>query len=413
MTVEVDADDVAKYLETAANNLSHQVKVAGFREGKVPYQTMKTQVGDMVVWEEAAKIFIAKKLDDIVADNCPRPSLGMPQLEIVKLAPGNSLEFKVKVEMLPEVKLGEYKNFALKTEAVAVEDKEIDKVLEELRESRTKEEIADRPVASGDKVLVDIKMFLDKVPLEGGQAQGTAIIVGKDYIIPGFDDKLIGAGKDEEREFTLLYPETHFQKNIAGKKVEFKVKVNEVYARVLPTVDDELAKNFGSKDLADLRHNIHEGLLSEKQHQAQDKVRAKMIDQLIDATTFGDLPESLIDSELQMMMAEMEHSIASYGGKFDDYLASIKKTKDDLKTEWREDAIKRVKAALALRLVAEAEKIQPDEAEIEHELEHLKSHYQTDNRALEVINSPAYRRRLASEMTSRQTVNKLVEWNIK
>ncbi len=412
LSVEVESNDIAKYLETAANNLSRQVKVAGWREGKASYQAMKAQVGETVIWEEAAKIFISKNLDDLVADNCPRPSLGMPPVTISKLAPGNSLEFKVTVEMLPEVKLGDYKNFALKTEAVEVADKEIEKTVDELRESRTKEALVARPVAAGDKVVVDIKMFLDKVPLEGGQSKDTAIIIGKDYIIPGFDEHLLGAAKGEQREFTLLYPETHFQKNIAGKKVEFQVKVIEVYERLLPPLDDELAKPFGLKDLADLRQNIKQSILAQKEQQARDKARVKMLDQLIANASFGDLPPGLIDSELQMMLGEMEHNIAHYGGKFDDYLASIKKTRDDLKIDWHEDAVKRVKTALALRLVADTEKIQPAEAEIEHELKHLKEHYQADSRALEIINSPAYRRRLAAEMASHATVEKLAEWNI-
>jgi trigger factor len=413
LTVEAEAADIEKYLAAAANNLSQQVKVAGFRAGKAPYQVMKAQVGDMVVWEEAAKLFITKKLDDIVADNCPRPSLGMPQVSISKLAPNNSLEFKVKVEMLPEVKLGDYKNFNLKAEAVEVSDQEIAKALEELRESRTKEALVDRPVAEGDKVLVDIKMFLDKVPVDGGQSPDTAVIIGKDYLIPGFDEKLLGATKGEAREFTLVYPETHFQKNIAGKKVEFAVMVKEIYARNLPPLDDELAVSFGLKDLADLRQAIRQSLLAEKERQAQDKVRAKMLDRLIASTEFGELPAGLIETELETMLAELEHSIAAYGAKFEDYLASIKKTKDDLKVDWHADAVKRVQAALALRLVAEQENIRPSEENIEHELEHLKEHYQNDKRALEVLGSPAYKRRLALEMASRETVAKLAEWNIK
>lgn len=413
LLVEAETADIDKYLETAANNLSRQIKVAGFREGKVPYQAMKAQVGEMAIWEEAAKVFVSKKLDDIVADNCPRPSLGMPQVEVVKLAPDNAFEFKVKVSMLPEVKLGEYKNFDLKAEAVEVKDEEVDKTVAELRESRTKEALVDRGVADADKVLVDIKMFLDKVPLEGGQSKATAVIIGKDYFIPGFDEKLIGAKKDEAREFTLVYPENYYQKNIAGKKVEFQVVIKEVYERVLPEVNDAFAQEFGLKDLADLKNNIKQSMLHEKEHKAQDKVRGKMIDSLISSTEFGDLPEGLIESELDMMLAEMEHNISNYGAKFEDYLTSIKKTKDDLKVDWREDAIRRVKAALALRAVAEAEKIQPTEDQIDHELGHLREHYHDDARAMEVIDSPAYRRRLASEMASHQTVDKLAEWNIK
>jgi len=412
LTVSVESSDIEKYLDNATVRLAKDVNVAGFRPGKASYQAMKAQFGEMVIWEEAAKIFISKKLDDIVADNCPRPALGMPQVEIVKMAPGNSLEFKVKVDMLPSVELSDYKNFALKTEAIEVTDKEVEKVINELRDSRAKEVLSEAPIGEGDKVLVDIKMFLDKVPLEGGQSQDTTVVIGKDYLIKGFDEHLLGATKDETREFNVHYAEDHFQKNLAGKQVEFLVKIKEVYNRVLPAIDDELAKPFGLKDLAELKLNIKQSLSAEKEQHASDKVRSKMLDKLIEVSTFGDLPSTLIDSELQTMLAEMEHNVTAYGGKFEDYLKSIKKTPDDLKAEWQEPAVKRVKVALALRKVAEIEKIQPSEAEIEHEIGHLKEHYQNDSRAMEIINSVAYKRRMASELASRQTVSRLAEWNI-
>lgn len=413
LSVLADPTEIEKYLDAAAANLSKEVKVAGFRPGKATYAVLKSQFGEMVIWEEAVKIFISKRLDDIVADNCPRPSLGMPDVSVVKLAPHNALEFKVGVVMLPTVTLGDYKNFDLRLEAVEATDDEVEKTIAELRESRATEALVDRPAIIGDKVLVDIKMFLDKVPIEGGQAKDTVVIIGKDYFVKGFDEKIIGAVKGEEREFVLRYPEDHFQKNIAGKKVEFVVIIKDVYERVMPPLDDVLAKNFGLDNLDELRQNIRQSLLSQKQRQASDKARARLLEKLLEVGQFGDLPAKLIDAELDMMMAEMEHNISGYGGKFDDYLLSIKKSKEDLRLDWHEDAVKRVKIALALRVVAEQEKLQVTEADIDHEIGHLREHYKQNEKAQEVLGSPAYRRRLASEMISHLTVDKLSEWNIK
>jgi trigger factor len=413
LTVEVETLDLDKFLTKAAVKLSEQVKVAGFRPGKAPYDVVKGQVGEAVIWEEAAKLFINKNLDKIVADNCPRPSLGMPQISITKLAPGNNLEFKVTVSMIPEVKLGEYKNLGVKKEAVDVSEAEIDKVLAEFCEAQAKEAMVARGAAQGDKVTVDIKMFMDKVPLEGGQSQGTAVIIGKDYLIPGFDEKLLGAKAGDLRDFELVYPADHFQKNIAGKRVEFSVTIKDVYERTLPQANDELAKNFGLKNLEDLRHNIEHSISHEKEHKAEEKAHLAMINALLEKTVFGEIAEVLVDSELDNMMAELAHNVEHHGGKVADYLTSIKKTADDLKTEWRGEALKRVKSALLLRAVAEAEKIEPKAEDIEHELGHLRDHYKDDTRALEIINSDAYARRLASELANRQTILKLGEWNIK
>jgi trigger factor len=413
LLVTVETADLDKFLTKAAAKLSEQVKVAGFRPGKAPYDVVKGQVGEAVIWEEAAKLFINKNLDKIVADNCPRPSLGMPQISITKLAPGNNLEFKVTVSMIPEVKLGEYKNFGVKKEAVAVSEAEIDKVLAEFCEAQVKEALVARGAAQGDKVTVDIKMFMDKVPLEGGQSQGTAVIIGKDYLIPGFDEKLLGVKAGDLRDFELVYPADHFQKNIAGKRVEFSVTIKDVYERTLPEANDELAKNFGLKNLADLRHNIQHSISHEKEHRAEEKAHLEMINLLLDKAEFGEIAEVLVDAELDNMMAELAHNVEHHGGKVADYLTSIKKTIDDLKTEWRVEALKRVKSALLLRAVAEAEKIEPSAEDIEHELTHLREHYNQDAKALEIINSGAYARRLSSELANRQTILKLGEWNIK
>ncbi len=412
LTIEAEVVDLEKYLNQAATKLSEQVKVAGFRPGKVPYETLKTQVGEAVIWEEAAKLFINKNLDKLVADNCPRPSLGMPQIAITKLAPGNNLEFKVTISMIPEVKLGEYKNLGIKRDLVTVTEEEIDKVLTEFCEAQVKEALVDRAVATGDKVTVDIKMFLDKVPLEGGQAQGTAVIIGKNYLVPGFDDKIMGAKAGETREFELVYPADHFQKNIAGKRVEFTVTIKDVYERILPEANDELAKNFGLKNLEDLRHNIKHSISHEKEHRVEEKAHLAMINALVDKAEFGEIAEILVDSELENMMAELAHNLEQQGGKLADYLTTIKKTEKDLKVEWRLEALKRVKSALLLRAVAEAEKIEASPEDIEHELEHLRKHYHEDAKALEIINSGAYLRRLSSELANRKTILKLGEWNI-
>lgn len=412
LTVEVETPDLDKFLTNATTKLSEHVKVAGFRPGKVPAEMVKSELGEAVIWEEAARLYINKNLDKIVADNCPRQSLDMPQIAITKLAPGNNLEFKVTVTMIPEVKLGEYKNLGIKRDQIAVTETEIDKVLADFCEAQVKEAIVDRALATGDKVTVDIKMFMDKVPLEGGQAQGTAVIIGKDYIIPGFDDKLIGAKAGETRDFDLVYPVDHFQKNIAGKRVEFSVVIKDVYERILPTPNDELAKNFGLKNLEDLRGNIKHSIMHEKEHKAEEKAHLEMINALVDKATFGEIAEVLVDSELETMMAELAHNIEQHGGKLADYLTSIKKTADDLKADWRVEGLKRVKSALLLRAIAEAEKIEPDDKDIQEELEHLRAHYQDDARALEIINSASYARRLASEMANRKTILKLGEWNI-
>jgi len=413
LTVTVETADLHKYLPLSAERLSREIKVPGWRPGRASLEVMKARVGEMALWEEAARLWLAKKLDGLLAEECPRPIIGEPRLDIKKLAPGNDLEFKVTVGLLPEVILGEYKNLGLAIESVKENQEEIDRLTEQLRESRVREAAADRPVAANDKVVVDIKMFLDKVPVDGGQSQDVAVIMGKDYIIPGFDEKLMGADKNETRDFVLNYPATHWQKHLAGKKVEFSVIIKEIYERQLPDLTDDFARAFGAKNQDDLKDSLRKNWLDQKHREAHDQARVAMLDRLVAQAKIGELPAELVSSELAMMLAEMEHRVTGYGGRFEDYLLSIKKTREDLKIDWQEEAVKRVKIALILRSVAEAEKIVASPAEIDRELEHVKSHYQGDAQALAVIESVDYRRRVVSELVNQKTLRSLSEWNIR
>jgi trigger factor len=193
LTVELSADEFKPYILRGAENVSREVKIEGFRPGKVPYEILKSKIGEMTILEEAARLAINKTIDQAIAENAEAEPVGEPQVNITKLAPDNPLEYKIVLAILPEIKLGDYKNAKVQTKKEEVNEDEVLKTLEFLRESHIKEVIVDGEVKDGDKVIIDIDMFLDKVPFDGGQAKGTAIIIGKNYIIPGFDKKLIGS----------------------------------------------------------------------------------------------------------------------------------------------------------------------------------------------------------------------------
>ena len=190
---------------------------------------------------------------------------------------------------------------------------------------RVKEVLIERAIADKDKVLVDIEMFLDKVPVEGGQGKDAAIIVGKDYVVPGFDKKIIGAKKDDVREFELPYPENFHMKNLAGKMVDFRVKIKEVYARELPELNDEFAATFGLKKIDELKENVKKSVVEQKEKEAEQVLEKEILEKILETSRVNDLPELLIEHESHNMMHELEHTITDQGGKFEDYLASLKK----------------------------------------------------------------------------------------
>ncbi|PIR13713.1 trigger factor [Candidatus Falkowbacteria bacterium CG11_big_fil_rev_8_21_14_0_20_39_10] len=412
LTVEFSWSEFEPFVKKGADKVSREVKIEGFRPGKAPYEILKQKIGEMTILEEAARIAINKTIDKVIKENVDGQPVGQPKVDIVKLAPDNPLEYKVVLALLPEVKLGDYKNLKIKPEKVEIKEDEINKTLEKLREMRVKEILADREARDTDKVIVNIKMFLDKVPVEGGQSQDTAILVGKNYLVPGFDKKIIGAKKGEAREFFLPYPRDHYQKNLAGQMVEFKVEIKEVYERQLPKLDDELAKTMQAKNLEDLKKGIKKNIIHQKEHEAKQKADLAILDKIMEKTKYGDIPEILVEHESRQMMAEMEQGIASQGGKFEDYLASIGKTRDQLTLDILPNAVKRVKSALVIREIALAENIKISEEDIDKKQAELIKRYKGYEKAEERIKEPAYREFLKNALTNDRVLEKLREWNV-
>ncbi len=412
LNVELSLEEFKPYIKQGAERVSREVKIEGFRPGKVPYDVLKQKIGEMTILEEAARIAINKSLEKIIDENVEGQPVGNPKIDITKIAPNNPMEFKVVLVILPEVALGEYKNLKIKKKKAEIKDEDVEKTLNDLAEMRAKEIAVDREVKDKDKLIVDIEMFLDKVPVEGGQNKDTAIMIGKDYIVPGFDKKLIGAKKGDTREFSLPYPKDFHMKNLAGKMVEFKVSVKDVFERELPELNDEFAVGFGLKKIDELKDNIKKNIKQQKESEASQITEREMLEKIISKTKFSDIPEMLINHEGETMLAELEQTVAQQGGKFEDYLTSLNKTRDQLMLDLLPDAVTRVKTSLLIREVAEKEKIKVEKDEVEKHISDMKKHYKDNKEFMEKADSPEYKNYVMNVLSSRKIVDKLREWNI-
>jgi len=412
LTVEMTAEEFKPYVARGAEKVSLEVKIEGFRPGKAPYDILKAKIGEMTILEEAARIAIDKTVEQAIRKNVTEQIVGQPQINITKLAPGNALEYKIVLTMLPEVKLGKYKELNIKEAKPEVKDEETEKLIAELREMRASETMAESEIKDGHKVILDIEIFLDKVPVDGGQGKGVSVIVGKNYVIPGFDKKLIGAKKDDTREFTLPYPAEHHDKNLAGKMAEFRVKIKEVYNRILPEVNEGFVKGFGLKSAEELRSNIKKSLLAEKEEQEKQKSEGVMLNKIIDQAKFGDIPEMLINHEAEVMMSELEYSVKKQGGKFEDYLTHLGKTRAQMMLDIMPDAVKRVKVSLVIREIGNIEKIAVSHEEIHEEIDKILEQYKGKKEVEERVNSHAYHDYVENNLTGKKVVGKLREWNI-
>lgn len=413
LEISISKDDFKDYIEKGAKKIAEQLNLEGFRPGKVPVEVAKQKVGEMSILEEAAQIAIRKTVNEVISKNMEEGEniASQPQVEIVKLAPDNDFVYKVKIELLPKVSLGDYKGLNIKTKEVEVKDEEIEASLKKVQEMRAKETIKLTPAKKGDKLIVDINLFFDKVPVDGGQSKNVQVILGQEYFIKGFDQQLLGASKGETKEFILDYPKDHHQAHLAGKKVNFKVDIKEVYNREIPELNDELAKTWQLADLEALKKAVADNIKQEKEKKLEMENEKNLADSLIKKSSFDDVPASLIERESKAMLEEMKKNLESQGAKFEDYLTHIKKSENELMLEFSPEATKRIKFALLLQEIAKKEKISVSDEEVKKMMEDLKKQYASQPEALKVIESDEYSNSLKHNLLNDKIIKQLKEWN--
>jgi trigger factor len=414
LTVTAEWEELLPFIDQAAESVSKEVKLEGFRPGKASLEVLKQKGYEMPVLEEAARRLINKQAYEVIKENVSEEkAIGQPEIGINKLAPDNPLEYKIKILVLPDVELGDYKDLGIKQEKVEISEEEVNKTLNDLVDMRAQEKVSTEPVKDGDKVIASVNLFLGNVPVEDGQNPEVTILMGKDYFVEGFDKNLIGSKKGDEKEFNIKYPSNHWNKKLAGKLVSFKVKIKEIYKREKPEINDELAKMFRFNNLDQLKENLKKSIEEQKKKEISQKTEGEVLNKIIEGSKFGEIAEGLIKNESEMMIKEMEQSVTSQGGKFEDYLKNIGKSEDQLKLEMMPNAVKRVKSALILKEIAKKEKIEVSDEEINKEIEALKKQYADNPDAIKNISTESYKSYLANFLLNQKILSSLKEWNIK
>ena len=407
LTIELSVDEYQPFLEQAAKQISETTKIAGFRPGKASFEIIKQNIGLAEIWEKPIEPAIQKTLFAAINEN-KLITVGAPQVDIVKLAPENSLIYKAKVSLLPQVTLGEFKKIKINPEKIEVKTEEVKNAIERLQKMRAKEILVNRATQKGDKVEIDFETFMDKVPLERGQNQKFPLVIGENTFIPGFEDQLIGLVANQTKEFQLAFPQNYHQKNLAGRQADFKIKMNNVYQLDLPELNDEFAKSLGGfANVSAVEEKINQNLKDEAKFKENQKLEEKIIDALIENSKFEDIPDILIDSETKKMVEELEHNLNHQGLKFEDYLTHLKKSRADLLLDFVPQAIKRVKSAIVIRKIAETENIFATDAEIQTEMKNILAEVGGNPEIEQQIHEPAYKNYLQNILTTRKVIEYL------
>ncbi|NTW26915.1 MAG: trigger factor [Candidatus Moranbacteria bacterium] len=380
VTVTVPWKMWEKYIDQAATDYSKEIKIQGFRAGKAPRDMVEKKVGKEALLDAAAqkavqgtypKVAVEKKID----------AIGAPKAEIVKLAEGNDLEYKVVTAVIPEVTMKPWKSamekinkeYAKKNSDVKAE--EVEKEIAEIAKSRVQHLTVERAAQDGDNVILSFEVKKDGVPIENGTSKSHPMILGRKVFIPGFEEQVIGMKAGEIKDFELTFPKDYHEKGLAGNPAQFTVTVETVQERKSPEVTDEFARSLGKfKDLEEMRKNVTEGMAEEKKNELKEKKRGELIDALVEVTEV-EIPHILIHEELHKMIGEFEMQLQGMNITFDQYLVQIKKTIDELEKDWEPQAIKRIKAALALEEVAKEREFEISNEDVEAEMNKTLAQY--------------------------------------
>lgn len=413
LTVTLDDRDLAKVRPLTIAKLSQNLKVQGFRPGKVPSNVAEKNLDQTILESQVVEDAVNRHVIDILTDEAIR-ALDRPQVDVTAFVPKQSLEFKATVEILPEVKLGDYTKLDAKKGKVAVKDSDIDDVIERMRSGFAEKENVDREAQDGDVATLDFK-GKDK---EGQAVQGA---IGNDYpltlgsktFIPGFEEGIIGKKPGETFDLPLKFPKDYHSEELKGAKVTFTVTLKELKAVKLPEVNDDFAKKCGPfENVEQLRADIKRELTAQKEQVETDKLKDSLIEQLVAASDVP-TPESLVQDQMNHIERDTIQNLLYRGQTLEQYLEAEGLTRE----EWREKELKeaarrRVQVGLILAELSKAEKIEVSQEELEQKQADQLQQY-TDPKIKAQLDTAEGRRDLANRVLTEKTVNRLVELNAK
>jgi trigger factor len=406
MVVEVTQEDLKEFEPEALHHLSATLNVPGFRPGKVPESIARRHIDPLKLLEDTANHAIPQLYGRAVKKN-NLETIGQPKIEIVKFAPGNPLVFKATVAVLPEFEIPDYKKLSLKHEPAKIDDQQVDRFLRQLQRSRATDVVVQRAAAKGDVVEVDFDITRNKVPIENGQGRKHPVVIGEGAFIPGFEDQLLGMEVGKEKTFDLTFPASYAKKDLAGKPATFKVKMLTVKERKLPPLDDAFAKNLGAfKDINDLKAKLNENLKLDAELKEQERFESELLTTLATKTKL-EVPDVLLQGELDKMSRELEQSLARQGANLQDYLSSLKKSLEELRKGWVEQATKRVKIGLIIRKIAKLEKVEVSAKELEDELNNTLKQNPGNKEVIKTVKNPAYQDFVKEVVRNRKTIKLL------
>ena len=402
-------EEFAKGLDSAFKRAVKRVNAPGFRKGKLPRAVFNQMYGEEALYQDAVDAVLPAAYTKAI-DELKVSPLAMPDIDVKEISKENGVTFEAVVTVKPNVELGEYKHLGIKKEEVEVTDADVEERLERLLSNQAEWQIKEGEAKKGDIVVIDFKGFIGDEAFEGGEAKGYELELGSGSFIPGFEDQLEGKVAPVDTEVNVTFPENYQVADLAGKEAKFEVTIHDVKEKVLPELTDEFVKEF-SKEAASTVAEYKEKLRGEIKVQKEEAAAKAYSDKVISTAVENaklTVPTKLIDQEVNSMFEQFAGNLSRQGLSFELYEQFTGKGADELKAEMRSDAENKIKTSFVLGEIAEVEKVEVTDADINAEVKELATMY---NMTEEGVRTRISVEDLRGELVIQKTVEFLKENN--
>ena len=379
LEITIDGEKFREAIDKAYRKNCKKISVPGFRKGKAPQKMIEKLYGEGVFFEDALNLLYNDAVEEAIKDSGLRVIDDKMDFEMVSISKEDGVDFKVSVTTYPEVSVGEYKGLKAERAVVKVDAAEVNAEISALQDRNARMiSVEDRAAKKGDTVVIDFEGFADGKAFDGGKAEGHSLELGSGHFIPGFEDQIIGKNIGDEFDVNVTFPEDYGAKDLAGKAAVFKVKLHEIKIKELPTVDDEFAKDVSEFDtLKELKADLKKKALERKNKAADEAVENALVQQIVDGLT-GDIPEAMFENRMNQSLQDFDYRLRSQGMDLNTYLKYTGSTAEEFKKSFRPQAEMQVKYRLALEKIAELEKFEISDEEVDKEYSRLAEQYSVE-----------------------------------
>ena len=350
-----------------------KINMPGFRKGKAPRMIIEKAYGKEIFYEDAINFVLPDAYDKAVEENGISP-VAQPEIDLKseQIDPTQDIVFTAKVVVKPEFELGEYKGVKVEKPVFTTSDADVDEEIDKIRDRNSRlVPVEDRPVQADDIANIDFEGFTDGEAFEGGKGEGFDLTIGSGQFIPGFEDQLLGKNVGDDVEVNVTFPEEYHAENLAGKDAVFKVKINSVKVKELPEADDDFAMDVSEFDTFDeYKADVKAKLDEANEEKTKNETEKAVVDAVCDNTEI-DIPAEMIDAQVDTMVRDMDMQMRYQGLDLNTYMQYTGQTLDTIKAQYKPEAEKRVKTTLVLEKVAEVEKLEVTDEQVESEYERI------------------------------------------